>query len=123
MAVLEFEKYVYETLITKYKEIQYQYKSDKYPFMCDFYISDLDLYIECQGTWEHGFCPYTGSIDNQKQLLKWQRLQNKSKRYTYAIEIWTVRDPLKREVAKKNKLNWIEFFNMNEFENWFKSLP
>ena len=119
----KFEKYVYNKLKIKFKNIQYQYKSEQYPFVCDFYISELDLYIECQGTWEHGFSPYIGSVSNLIQLDKWKKRIKQSKRYKYAIEVWTIRDPLKRQIAKQNNLNWIEFFTIKEFENWFKNLP
>ena len=43
--------------------------------------------------------------------------------YLAAINVWTARDPLKRKTARKNNLNWIEFFTIKEFENWFKNLP
>ena len=32
------------------------------------------------------------------------------------------KDPLKRKTAKENNLNWIEFFSMKEFENWYNNL-
>jgi len=35
--------------------------------------------------------------------------------YEIAINVWTVRDPLKRETARKNNLNWLEFFTLDEF--------
>lgn len=31
--------------------------------------------------------------------------------YDNAIRVWTVTDPLKRETAKKNGLNWVEVFS------------
>ena len=39
--------------------------------------------------------------------------------YETAINVWTNRDVKKREYAKNNTLNWIEFFSLEEFENWF----
>lgn len=42
--------------------------------------------------------------------------------YRAAIQTWTVKDPLKREIAKKNSLNWIEFWNMYQFEKWFEKI-
>ena len=43
--------------------------------------------------------------------------------------IWEIRvfkivkyNPLKRETARKNNLNWIEFFNMKQFMEWYDSL-
>ena len=36
-----------------------------------------------------------------------------SKYYDNAIETWTVRDVKKREIAKKNSINYLEIFSMN----------
>ena len=42
----------------------------------------------------------------------------KEREYNDGINTWTIRDPLKRETAKNNHLNWLEFFNMKEFTEW-----
>ena len=47
---------------------------------------------------------------------------NKKTKYLKYIEIWTIKDPLKRETARKNELNYIEFFNMKQFMEWFNKL-
>ena len=39
-----------------------------------------------------------------------------------AIDVWTISDPLKRKTAKKNNLNWIEFFNMEQFMEWYNQI-
>ena len=39
--------------------------------------------------------------------------------YKNAINVWTIRDPLKRKTAKDNGLNWLEFFTMDEFMKWY----
>ena len=36
-----------------------------------------------------------------------------SEQYKHAIEVWTHRDPLKRETAKNNNLNYLEIFSIN----------
>lgn len=38
-----------------------------------------------------------------------------------AINCWTVRDVLKRNTAKQNNLNYLEFFTILELENWLKT--
>lgn len=38
-----------------FPKLKTQYKSKNYPFHCDYYIPELDLYIEYNGTWTHGF--------------------------------------------------------------------
>ena len=36
-----------------------------------------------------------------------------------AIYVWSNLDTRKREIAKENNLNYLEFFNKEEFMNWF----
>lgn len=124
------EEYIYNQLTKKFKAILRQYKSEKYPFRCDFYIPALDLYIEYQGTWSHGKYKreLLGAFDkrNNKHIRiynMWKEKAIYSKQYKQALNTWTIRDPLKRQTAKQNNLNWIEFFTIKEFENWFKNLP
>lgn len=91
------------------------YNKDKYPFQCDFYIPELDLYIEYNGSWTHGSHPFNSSDDEDiKKLEKWIERSASSKFYKNAINTWTVRDVNKRNIAKKNNLNYIEFWNLND---------
>ena len=64
-----------------------------------------------------------GGIDILCQLQSKATLMiskgKKNTQYLRAIKVWSKTDPLKREIAKKNNLNWIEFFNMNQFLDWF----
>lgn len=89
---------------------EYQYKNkEKYPFNCDFYFPEKDLYLEIQGNWTHGGHPF--DENNKHDLFQLDGWKNKNTDYyNTAINIWTIRDPLKRETAKKNNLNWIEVF-------------
>jgi len=105
----------------KYSDVIRQYKSNDYPFICDFYIPSLDLYIECNYHWTHGGHHY--NEDNREdQLLveKWK--QKNTKFYDIAINTWTVRDVNKRNIAKDNNLNYMEFWNINELKEWLNSL-
>ena len=45
----------------------------------------------------------------------------KKKQYKDYIKTWTVKDPEKRKTAKKNNLNWLEFFTLKEFDQWFNA--
>ena len=118
---------IYDILKTRYKKVERQYYSEKYPFACDFYVPELDLYIEYQGTWMHGKEPFDKTNKkHQKIINEWKKKAqeinfkgNFKKSFLWAIEVWTKRDPLKRVIAKENNLNWIEFFNINQFNNWF----
>ena len=121
------ENKIFNKLQDKYEIVFRNYKSEKYPFNCDFYIPSLDLYIEYNGTWYHGGHPFDPNIledSTRVELLnkKAKELNYKNelkKSYLYAIEVWTVRDPLKRETACKNGLNYLEFFNEKEFMEWY----
>ena len=104
----QFEAYLKENNIN-YKT---QYKSELYPFNCDFYFPDNDLYLEIQGSWTHGYRPFNpNNKDDQLQLLEWQSKNNNF--YNSAINTWTIRDARKREIAKKNNLNYLEVFTTN----------
>ncbi len=87
-----------------------QYKSDLYPFNCDFYLPDYELYIEIQGSWTHGHHPY--NIETDRDKLELWKAKN-SDYYRNAIEVWTKKDPVKRETAKLNNLNYLEIFFNN----------
>lgn len=109
---------VFDLLNKKFETIKKQYKSNEYPWKCDFYIQELDLYIEYQGHWSHGGCAFDkNNLEHLKKLEKWENKNNKF--YKNAIKTWTKRDPLKRETARKNNLNWIEFFTMDQFMEWY----
>ena len=88
----------------------HQYKSNLYPFSCDFYLTDYDLYIEIQGHWSHGKHKFDEHNKTDIDILeKWKGKH--TEQYEHAIDIWTKRDPLKRETAKKNNLNFLEIFS------------
>lgn len=113
-------------LETKFGKVLWQYMNKKYPFLCDFYIPSLDLYIEYQGFWTHGYKPYEGTEEDLAKVNLWKKrsvdkkLKDSTRNmYQGAIEVWTKKDVLKRKTAKENGLNWIEFFTMPEFYNWF----
>ena len=106
----------YKLLKDKYPNIEYQYKSDVYPFACDFYIPELDLYIECNYHWTHGTKPYEGTEEDKIIVEKWK--SKNTKYYNNAIYTWTIRDIKKRNIAKENKLNYIEFWDIQDLYNW-----
>ena len=100
-----------------FPKLKTQYKSEEYPFHCDYYIPELDLYIEYNGTWTHGF--HFFDKDNQEDLDKLEKWKNKnSKYYNSAIKTWTQRDILKLETAIKNHLNYVVWFNQEQALDW-----
>lgn len=122
------EKIILDILLSIFPNTQHEYISEEYPFSCDFYIPELSLYIEYQDTWTHGNEPYNENNEKHKEILnKWKtkgnelNWKNKPKNmYINAIEVWTKLDVKKRNWAKENNLNWIEFFNLNQFIEWIK---
>ena len=105
-----------------FDDVLYQYQSKQYPFACDFYIKSLDLYIELQGTWLHGSEPFDATnVEHQQKLNEWQQKSQTSQFYRNAIDVWTVRDPLKRLTAINNGIKLIEVFD-SEFFSEIKHL-
>ena len=106
----------YKLLKEKYIDIKYQYKSKVYPFYCDFYIPSLNLYIECNYHWTHGGKPFENIEEDNLIIKKWK--EKNTKFYDNAINCWTIRDVKKRNTAKENNLNYIEFWNIEELKDW-----
>lgn len=107
----------YVLLQSYFFDIKRNYSSNVYPFQCDFYIPCLNLYIECNYHWTHGFHPFD---ENSKEDIKRLNVlkERNTKYYNNAIKTWTIRDVNKRNVAIQNKLNYKEFWNYNELETW-----
>ena len=115
------EEDIYELLLTKFhkEDIDRQHKDTKYPFSCDFYIKSLKLYIEVQGSAFHDKKPFDPSDDYCQNRLN-QLLKRNNTYSDQIINVWTNKDVIKRNIAKKNNLNFKEFYTLKEFEDWFK---
>lgn len=122
------EDYVFELLCTKYSKVLRYYRSDLYPYNCDFYIPELDLYIEYNGNWTHGNKPYEDSVEDKAVVKLWKQKASEvnfkgipKNYYLQAIYVWTKLDIEKRKIAKKNKLNFIEFWNIKQVKKWLNN--
>ena len=116
----KLEDLSYDLLKEKYIDIIRQYRSELYPFNCDFYIPSLDLYIECNYGWTHCDHPFNENNKEDQLILKsWE--DKNTNYYNNAINTWTIRDVNKRNIAKQNNLNYIEFWNINELKNWLNN--
>lgn len=119
----KIEQRVYNKLIEKFPDIISQYyNKEKYPFLCDFYIPSLDLYIEFNGDAFHNKHPFDNT--NEKDLQKLEDLKEKSKEkplYKSIIKVWTEIDPYKREIARQNSLNYIEFWKEKDVYKWIEN--
>lgn len=111
------EETCYQLLKEKFPNIIRQYTSEVYPFNCDFYIPEIDTYIEFQGNWTHNSHPFNKNNKEDLELVNIWR-EKGTKFYQNAINVWTRRDVLKRETAKRNNLNFIEFWNLDEVKEW-----
>ena len=82
----------------------------RYPFRCDFYIKPFDMFIELNASWTHGghWFDEHNSLD-VSTLLSWA--DHHSRYYDSAIHVWTVRDPMKRQCAIDNGLNYLVFWD------------
>lgn len=110
------EQELYNILILNYADIIKQYKSKCYPYYCDFYIPSLNLYIELNNHWTHGKHPYDENNEDDIKLVEYWKSKN-TKFYNIAINTWIVRDIAKREIAKKNKLNYLEIYSTKNLSN------
>ena len=118
------EEDLYEYIKLKFPNIIRQYKDkERYPFACDFYIPELDYFIELNGMWTHGRHPYNEYSTEDIDILKeWKLKAKTSNFYKCAIKTWTISDPKKREIAKINKLNYKEVWDLNEGKTFIDKL-
>ena len=111
----------YKLLKEKFEDTIQNYRCERYPFNCDFYIPSLDLFIECQYHWTHGGHPFDKNDKNDTMVIECWKTKN-TKFYNNAINTWTIRDVNKRNTAKENNLNYLEFWNINELKEWLNNL-
>lgn len=115
------EDIYFDLLSIIYNDIVRQYISDKYKFRYDFYIPSHDLYIELRDTWTHGGHPYTENCDDLEKLRLWKlKVDEGHLYYKNAIYTWTVLDIIKRNTAKENNLNYIEFWKLEDVIDYIK---
>ena len=121
----EEELYLY--IKEKFPSVKRQYKDKlRYPYNCDFYIPELDYFIELQGYYTHNTHPYNPNSISDQVLV--ERYKERYGPKCQAITIWTLKDPEKRDCAKRNHLNFKEIWNLEEgkkfidnlFENHYK---
>ena len=120
------EEDFYEFLISLFgeKDVFHNYADDpRYPFACDFYIKSLDLFIELNLYFTHGFHWFNqDDSDDIAKLALWQKRTNGNDLYSGAIKVWTILDPMKKETAEKNKINYVVLWNLEEIERYKNEL-
>lgn len=124
------KKEIYDKLIIIFPNIKTQYKSKLYPFNCDFYIPEINTYIEYNGSQFHHFHPFNENNKDDIKELKRLKQENKKKQlegkiknqYSGMINTWTILDVKKRNIAKENNLNFLEFYTLDEFYIWYEKI-
>lgn len=124
------EDICFSLLKEKYNDVIRQYRSDIYPFNCDFYIPSIDTYIEYQGSHFHMGHPFDkNNVDDINKLNELKERSSKSDRhkngkesqYDKMIYTWTDLDVRKRNIAKENNLNYLEFFSILTCKQWLSN--
>ena len=107
------------SLCQQYK-IEYieEYSDNRYPYPCDFYLPEKDCFVEIHGSWVHGGHIYDKELD-KKQYNDWKKKAKTSKYHKVALKTWTKKDPQKLETAKKNHLNYIILWTLDDINLWF----
>ena len=115
----EEELYLY--IKEKFPSVKRQYKDKlRYPYNCDFYIPELDYFIELQGYYTHNTHPYNPNSISDQVLV--ERYKERYGPKCQAITIWTLKDPEKRDCAKRNHLNFKEVWSLEEGKKFIDNL-
>lgn len=127
LRVSQPERKLYQMLVDRFgiDDVIEQYSDfERYPFNCDFYVKSLDLFIELNAYWTHGRHWFNVNDSNDIERLKYmQSVMDVKHSYADAVNVWTVRDPMKREIALKNKLNYLVFWDndLADAKRWFEN--
>lgn len=109
------ELYGSDNVIKEYKDKRYKNPKTGRMWHCDFYIKQIDLFIELQGHYTHG--PHPFNPTSEEDLLLKENIESNvcPERPSYAriLDIWCNADVIKRNVAKENKLKYLEIFDLN----------
>ena len=86
--------------------------SDVYPYHADFFIVSRSLWIEINAHQTHGTHFFDGSSSDDLQRFSYLRAKAKSSdMYAREVYVWTELDVRKRDCARKNKLNYVVFWD------------
>lgn len=115
------EAFIYAKLVHYFDKIICQYyDAERYPYSCDFYIPEIDTFIEYQGYVSHQDHPFDKNNKNDIELKNKfiDKINSGKTYYKCIIETWVNKDVEKRNKAKENNLNYIEFWNIEEVDKW-----
>jgi len=100
-------------------DVEHQYrKCAGYPYAADFYDLNTNTVFEYQGFFSHGTEPYDPL--KKQHRLKVKELKRKSGwANNLTLKVWTSSDPEKRKAAAEAGINFVEWFNLEQFNNWY----
>lgn len=106
------EDLLFSILKDFYSQVIRERFDERFPFRVDFYVPEKDLFIEYQGFWTHDKHPFDISSKEDLVLLKkWKTLDQRI--YKNGIDVWSVKDPIKRKIAEENNIKLVEIFSLN----------
>ena len=114
----KYEEYLYAKLLDHFcpDDVCRQYQDARYPFRCDFYIKSLDLFIEVNIHWTHYTHPFDSCDMEDIKQLEIFKMKN-TKGYNKLIEVWSIRDPEKLNIARNSKINYKLLYNKQDIDN------
>lgn len=121
------ELYIFDKLKEKWPDVIMSYTDDRFVnpethrhFQLDFYIPSEDKGFNYNKHIRHGRSKYDANNPHCQDDIKW--LKNKpGEFYKKILHTWTELDPLKRQVAQEAGLDFIEWFNLDEFNKWYEN--
>lgn len=128
-----FEFAVFKMLVARFglTDVYCQYGlhpyDARYPYNCDFYIKSLDLFIELNLYYTHGWHWFDAT--NHDDLLRVRHLgQTGRAQNLEAVRVWTEVDVKKRVQAANSGIKYLVFWGerhgnqetgLQDFEKWF----
>lgn len=103
-------------------DVETQYSDDfRYPWLVDAYVKSRSMFIELNAYWTHG--RHWFDVDNESDVSiveTWMGKMDDKLQYVDAAYTWMYRDVEKREMARKNNLNYVVFWNndLKDFKEW-----
>lgn len=89
------------------------------PWQCDYYVPSEKMIIQINKNWKHGRRPYNPEDPSCQEDVEWLKSE-KGEYYDKVLYTWTELEPLKRLIAKVQGYKYVEIFNMDEFDAWYK---
>lgn len=110
-----------DTFENKLKALNIKYEKqydedERYPFQCDFYLPNEDVFIEINGYWTHNNHFFDeNNKDDIETLNQWkEKAKQGHKQFANAVEVWSNKDLLKRDLAIKNNLNYVVLWTLDD---------